>query len=232
MTIYYALFENNLTSDPNDYMAMVQPVGTADLDTIIDRMVQQGSTVTKADILSVLEDFFSAVESILLEGNNVTTPLVNFSTSIKGVFNGQLAGFDASQHRVRAIANPGPRLRNIIAEKAVAEKKEAVKPIPSLLTYTDVNSESHNSMLTPSGLGYISGHRLKFDPADDTQGIFFVANDGTAARVSTIGRNKPAELIFIVPADIPAGDYKLEVRALFNENDIRVGTLASTLTVS
>jgi hypothetical protein len=31
MTINYALHENNLTSDPGDYIALVQPVGTAEL---------------------------------------------------------------------------------------------------------------------------------------------------------------------------------------------------------
>ena len=69
MPIYYALFENNLTSDPDDYMAMVQPIGAADLDAIIERMIQQGSTVTKADTVSVLEDYFTTIENMLLEGD-------------------------------------------------------------------------------------------------------------------------------------------------------------------
>ena len=41
MTINYVLFENNLTSDPNDYMAIVQPTGTADLDDIIERIMDE-----------------------------------------------------------------------------------------------------------------------------------------------------------------------------------------------
>jgi len=42
MPINYALFENNLTSDPTDYMAMVQPTGTAELEDVIERIIQQG----------------------------------------------------------------------------------------------------------------------------------------------------------------------------------------------
>ena len=85
MPINYVLFENNLTSDPNDYVAMVQPTATATLDDAIERIVQSGSTVTRADILSVLEDFVQTVESMMLEGVNVNTPSANYGASIKGL---------------------------------------------------------------------------------------------------------------------------------------------------
>ena len=54
MAINYCLLENNLTSDPNDYAAQVKITSSADLEQIADRMIEQGSTVTKADILAVL----------------------------------------------------------------------------------------------------------------------------------------------------------------------------------
>ncbi len=46
MPIHYVLFENNLTSDPGDYTALVQPTGTADLEAVIGRMIQRGSTAS------------------------------------------------------------------------------------------------------------------------------------------------------------------------------------------
>ena len=75
MPIHYALHENNLTSDPNDYTAYVQPVDTVEMDDVIERMIQRGLTVVKADILSVLEDYYAAIESMVLEGMNVNTPM-------------------------------------------------------------------------------------------------------------------------------------------------------------
>jgi len=39
MSISYALFENHLTSDPNDYSARVQSSGSVDLNAIADRMI-------------------------------------------------------------------------------------------------------------------------------------------------------------------------------------------------
>ena len=42
----------------------------------------------------------------------------------------------------------------------------------------------------------------------------------------------PADLMFMVPDGLTAGEYTLEVRAAFASNDIRSGTLAVALTVS
>jgi len=49
MPIRYALYENNLTTDPHDYAAVVQISGAADLEAVAQRMIERGSTVTKAD---------------------------------------------------------------------------------------------------------------------------------------------------------------------------------------
>ncbi|MCB8978705.1 MAG: DUF4469 domain-containing protein [Ardenticatenaceae bacterium] len=232
MPIQYALFENNLTSDPDDYMALVQPIGTADLDVIIERMIRQGSTVTKADTLSVLEDYFTAVESMVLEGMNVTTPLVNFGASIRGVFNGQIDSFNAARHQIVPTATPGKRLRGVMAQKGQPVKQEALKPAPNPLSYLDISTNTRNGTVTPGGMGQVVGHRLKFDAADENQGIFFIAGDGAATRVAVIGRNMPADLMFMVPTGLAAGDYTLEVRAGFATNDVRTGGLPATLTVS
>jgi hypothetical protein len=232
MPIRYVLFENNLTSDPNDFMAMAQSTGAADLDAVIARMIQQGSTVTKADIVSVLEDFFTAVENMVLEGVNVNTPGANFSASIKGVFNGAGDSYDASRHQVVATVTPGKRFRAAIKARAQTVKGEAAKPAPHPIEFTDLNTGERNSVATPSGMGRIIGSRLKVDAADTAQGVYFVAADGTATKVQVIGQNKPAELLFLIPT-LPAGDYTLEVRAtVYGSTDVRTGALPSALTVA
>ena len=71
MPIHYALFENNVTSDPDDYAAVVQVIDNADLETLIRRMIERGSTTTRADILAVMEDAIGACESLLLDGMRV-----------------------------------------------------------------------------------------------------------------------------------------------------------------
>jgi hypothetical protein len=88
-------------------------------------------------------------------------------------------------------------------------------------------------VLTPGGMGQVVDHRLKFDPTDANQGVFFVAEGGGATKVDVVGRNKPGELMFMVPAGLASGDYTLEVRAtIHGSEDVRTGALDATLTVS
>jgi len=87
-------------------------------------------------------------------------------------------------------------------------------------------------VLTPGGMAQVTGHRLKFDPADAAQGVYFVAEGGGETKVDVVGRNKPAHLMFIVPQGLAPGDYTLEVRATVYSEDVRTGALDAVLTVS
>lgn len=231
MAINYALHENHLTTDPNDYNARVISGQTADMKALIDRMVDRGSTVVRADILSVLEDFNAAVESLVLEGRNVTTPLCNFAATVKGVFNGITDTYDSSRHQVLPTVSPGQRLRNAVAQRATVAKIEALRATPAPQDYVDVATGERNSVLSTGGMGQLLGHRLKFDAAQPEQGVFFRAADGTETRVEMVGRNKPGDLMFMTPV-LAAGEYVLIVRAVFGETDLREGELPHLLTVS
>lgn len=227
----YALFENKLTSDPNDYLAQTQTVGTVTEEELISEMVSRGSTLTRAEAMSFLEEFFLALKKSLIAGYNVNTGLFNIMPSILGVFNGIDDTFDPARHSVRINITPGIKLRAIEKEfKPV--KNEAVKPVPSLISFKDVASGLVNQLVTPGGVGQLAGHRLNFDESDPTQGIFFVASNGTATRVATMVRHKPAELIFMIPALSP-GNYYVEVKAASrNSKDIRIGRLMHDLLVN
>jgi hypothetical protein len=112
-------------------------------------------------------------------------------------------------------------------------KDEAQVSEPNSTEYLDFASGTKNSTLTPGGPGQLTGHRLKFDTSDPQQGIFFVAGDSSETQVSVVMRNKPAELMFIVPESLAAGDYALEVRASMSDGgEVRSGALRHTLTVT
>lgn len=123
--------------------------------------------------------------------------------------------------------------KRAIRENGGVQKLEAVTRSPNLLEYLDTNSGQTNTTLTPGGMGHVVGHRLKFDPADPSQGIFLsqVGNGDDPVRVDIVGKNNPSELMFLVPATLTAGEYTLSVRALFGLTDVRTGTLKELLTV-
>jgi len=231
MAINYALFENHLTSDPDDYAAQVRITGSADLEALAQRMIDQGSTVTKPDILAVLEDTIKATESCLLDGYRVQLGgLCELFPRIKGVFNGITDTFDPSRHRVDVGANPGARVRRTVRVGATVTKAETIKPAPALLEYVDLGSGETNGKITSGNIGTINGHRLKFNPDQDDEGIYFV-NIDTAAEVklTAIQKNKPGQLVFLTPS-VPGGQYYLEVRTRFREPaELRTGRLDEIL---
>ena len=230
MPIHYSLFENYLTADPNDYIARVSPTRIAELEDVINRMIERGSTVTRADIVSVLEDFEKALQSLLSEGANVNLPFANYSAGIKGVFNGQTDTFDSSRHKMQINVQPGKSIKAYFATNAVCEKDETLLPQPNPIDFVDLSSGERNSIITPSSMGQVIGSKLKFNPDVAEEGIFFIATDNSETKVTIVGKNKPGELMFLVPA-LTSGEYHLAVRSGFGE-EIREGRLKSTLSVA
>lgn len=230
MALKYALFENHLTDDPSDYMAVVQLQASKSQEDVIDLMIGRGSTVTKAEALSVLEEYAAAIEQLLREGQALNTPLFNLSPTIKGVFTSEDESYNAATHTVKINVTPGKRLKQVANEIEV-QRVAGGSPQPDLLYVDDLGSGTRNEQLTPGNIARLKGSRLKFDPTDPLQGIFLVSEANAETRISTVSRNKPAQLDFLVPAVAP-GLYKLVVRTLLkNTKTIRSGTLQVELNI-
>ena len=83
----------------------------------------------------------------------------------------------------------------------------------------DVVSGKTNDILTKGGVVQLTGSRLKFKADDEAQGIFFVPETGEAVRATVIAENKPARLMAIIPTDLAANTYYIEVRTKILEGN-------------
>ncbi len=73
---------------------------------------------------------------------------------------------------------------------------------------------------------------MKYDEGQADEGVFFVATAGGATKVATVQKNKPSQVVFLVPAGLVAGAYNLEVRArIGGGTELRIGRLDHGLTV-
>jgi hypothetical protein len=77
----------------------------------------------------------------------------------------------------------------------------------------DIVSGVVNESLTAGGILQVAGSRLKFDNTDEAQGVFLVPETGNAVRCNIVAENKPARIMAMIPADITAGTYYLEIRS-------------------
>jgi len=232
----YSLRENLLTPAPDDYMAQAADVRSYTLDEIIDAMMDKGTTLTRADVAATLQVYGEVVSTIIKDGSAVNTPLFNTALSISGVFNGAADNFDKKRHTVNLNLSAGSLLREAAA-KVKCEKTEGASTDPYITEVKDVVSGKTNDVLTKGGVVQLVGARLKFDAKDATQGIFFVPETGAPVRADVIAENKPARLMAIIPADLKAGTYYIEVRTKILEGNksgktLKVGRFNKSLTVA
>lgn len=232
MAIKYYLQPNPITPDPNDQSARVSSNKVHDLESITSIMLKRGSTVTKADVMAVLDIFFDVVTDEVADGNNVNLPLVNIRPSVTGTFNSVSDSFDPSRHTKGASISQGLALISKI-RVAKVEKINQPTPTPALIEFTDVTTGITNSMLTPGSIGRIMGEELKFNPVNADEGIYFIDADNVPTKVATIDNRTEGKLTFIIPATLTAGSYKLEVRKAYGTTNVvvRTGSLSDLLQV-
>ena len=231
----YCLRENLLTPAPDDYMAQAADVRSYTLDEIIDLMMEKGTTLTRADVAATLQVYGEVVSAIIKDGSAVNTPLMNTSMSISGVFDGANDSFDKKRHTVNLNITAGILLRDVLP-KIKCEKTEGASTDPYITEVTDIVTGTVNTTLTKGGVVQLVGSRLKFDAKDAAQGIFFVPETGEAVRAAVIAENKPARLMAIIPADLAAGTYYIEVRSKHSGGGkplkaVKAGRFAKPLTV-
>lgn len=233
MSIKYYLQPNPITPDPNDQSARVISNQVHDVDSITREMLRRGSTITEADVRAVLKVFFEVVTDEVAEGNNVNLPLVNIKPGISGVFSDATDSFDASRHIKKATVSSGILLTQKL-NFANVEKVTQPQAAPALIQFTNVNTQTVNSILTPGGIGQIIGEELKYNPANVTEGIYFIASDGTATKVEIIASRTEGKLVFSIPSTLVAGNYTLEVRKGYGSTNIvvRSGSLQEALQVN
>ena len=232
----YSLRENLLTPAPDDYMAQAADVRSYTLDEIIDLMMEKGTTLTRADVAATLQVYGEVCSSLIKDGAALNTPLMNTSMSISGVFDGANDTFDKKRHTVNLNITAGTLLRDAVT-KVKCEKTEGVSTDPYITEVTDIVTGTANTTLTKGGVVQLVGARLKFDAKDTAQGIFFVPETGAPVRAAVIAENKPARLMAIIPADLAAGTYYIEVRTKILEGNksgktLKTGRFNKALTVA
>ena len=226
MSIKYYIRRNNLKKDTREYRATVVHRNAVDMDQVIDRIINQGTTVNVPDILGVFANFEMAIHHFLEEGCSVRTPFANFSSSIKGIFTEITDNFNPEKHKIVAVVNPGKNLRKFYKKGHKTQKVRHDSHVPNPRTFTDVISGEENKVITPNGMGKIRGSYLKYDHEDPAHGIFFKSTNKKEFRVTIIGQNKPSTLFFMIPEDLPKGQYRIHQR-----NERGSGILYKDLTV-
>lgn len=233
MSLKYTLLENLLTARNDDYVAQTQNVKSHNLESIIDRMVKKGNTLTRVDILAAVNSFIEEIEDICRDGEAINTDLFNTNYSIQGVFEGATDSFDAKRHSLKLNLNAGKRLREALTQVSLV-KSQSNEVSPHIFEVRDSVSKSVNDIITSRGVLEISGNRLKVEGDDTVNGVVLVGQDGKPNKILTYVENKPGRLIVMLPK-LSAGEYTLQVITQHSGGTLlkspRTGTFGKVLTV-
>jgi hypothetical protein len=209
---------NNLGTSDSPYYALASWSEIIESDEFIARMASGRTTLSKTDIIAVFQLAREELGRLLAEGCYVKTPLGSAIPRASGKFGSPDDPFQpgrrGSGHELRFDF----RLDPVISREALAAircVRDADKDLrsPRILSINSIQSgrddEAHSGDLLR-----IAGRRMKFDPADEGQGLFFCGASGEEARSALYAQVRPSTIIAEVPADLCEGEYSLVIRTV------------------
>ena len=223
----YSLRENLLTPAPDDYMAQI-----ADVCSVFENMraITASSRKNKCSAYTQYACALFLLNSLFLPRlfSKRVTALCKYMRQI------QSANKKHPQVYLMYIEDCFLCSNAVVAHRFTQE--EGASTDPYITEVTDIVTGTANTTLTKGGVVQLVGSRLKFDAKDTAQGIFFVPETGAPVRAAVIAENKPARLMAIIPADLAAGTYYIEVRSKHSGGGkplkaVKVGRFAKPLTV-
>jgi hypothetical protein len=224
-TIKAHLYDNALTENPNDFVAKVASEKSLTVADICQTAVKRGGAdISAAAMEHGVNLWLKEMAYRLCDGFAVHTGWFNVSANIKGTFNSPTEHFSPEKHAVLFEFHQGALLRKELGNVSVDILGVADASL-SIAQAVDVKTGSVNDVITPNRNLRITGHKLKIMGESDENGVYFI-NSETEARIKVgkhdIVNNNPSELLVIIPEELTAGTYKLEVKTQFASHSKQV----------
>lgn len=207
-----------LTERKDDRFGRVVTSKSLNEDDLIKLVLARRTDLSATTIKASIELVKEVAINELANGASVKFGLGYFNLTVNGVFIGDNASWDSSQHSLTVNATPTAEVREAVKATSVNVRGMAASGL-FVNSVTDVTTGTVNSRLTPGGGVNLSGSRIKIDGSDPGVGIHLI-NQQTSAVIAipptSLLVNEPSKLTFVVPATLPDGDYKLSITTQFS----------------
>jgi predicted histone-like DNA-binding protein len=120
---------------------------------------------------------------------------------------------------VHIVFTPDAQMLKSLGEMHLEDSGERGGETLAIDWLTDTVSGEANSRLTPGGGVKITGQKMKIVGSDPSVGIYLIektTNTATAIPATSILVNKAGEIVFVLPATLPTGNYKLSITTQFS----------------
>jgi hypothetical protein len=220
--IFVELYELLLTARKDDRSGRAVSTGSLKIDDLIAIAVTRRSDINAVTMKAVYEILREIALEEVCNAKHVEFGLTYNSLGIEGVFIGDHPVWDKEKNRLvftsTAAADVRQALKNIEVE--ILGMASSGIFINSL---TDAVSGEVNTHLTPGGGVKLAGSKIKI--AGDAEGVGIHLTEINTEAVTDIPAasildNEPSKITFIVPANLPAGDYKLSITTQFSHSAV------------
>jgi hypothetical protein len=187
------------------------------LDELVKVVVSRRTDLNPATLKASYMLLRGAAVEMTLHGASTEFGLGNNHPVVNGVFIGDHPKRDPEKNSISLSTTPSADVREALKKVKVTVLGMA-RSGTYINTLTDVTSGEVNTRITPGGGVNLSGTKIRI--AGDLPGLGLkLINQDTEAETeipqTSILLNDPSKLTFIVPADLPAGNYRLSLATQF-----------------
>lgn len=226
------LFDNPLTERPDDRYGRVINIASINEDTLIDRAIEGGFNGNAASMKATYQAVKQEALKAIVRGEIVSFGLGHAVLDVEGAFIGDAPYWNPDVNKLVSSIVPSKELREILKKTPV--KVIGLAPDQAVIaSLTDVVSGKVNEKLTPGGMANIKGSRIKIEGDKPTVGLFLNNQDtqeDIQVPATAIGLNDPSKIMFVIPPDLAAGNYRLSVVTQFGGNSKRLLNEPRTIT--
>jgi hypothetical protein len=216
------LYDLAITERTDDRCGKIVSAGSITEDDLIQLAVSRRTDLNAATLRAALEILKDVAVESIANGNSVNFGLGYFLLDVKGVFVGDHARWDSKQHALTVHVSPAARLRNAVKEASVNVLGMASTGVV-INSVTDVFTGEVNQRLTPGGGVNLAGSKIKIAGDDPSVGLFLILQDTQDVipiPMNSVLVNDPSKISFILPNDLPGGDYKLMLTTQFSNSSV------------
>jgi hypothetical protein len=196
-----------------DRSGRVLPTGSRKIDDLIDLAVKRHTDLNPATLKASYEILKALAMEEVCNARLVEFGLSCYRLGVNGVFAGDHARWDSDRHSLDLQATATAEMRRAL--KAIPVEVRGMAATGTFInTLTDLVSGEVNTHITPGGVVNLAGVKMKIAGTAKGVGLHLTSlatGKATQLPPTSIALNNPAKITFLVPPDLPAGDYKLSI---------------------
>jgi hypothetical protein len=211
--VYVELYDAPLTPRKDDRTGRVLSTGSATIDDLVNDARSRGTDISSEILLASYNLLKTCALDRIRRSQRVAFGLGIFYTEPVGGFIGDGAKWDSSKNQLVAHVLPSKELREALKslEVEVLGMAQVANVINSV---TDVFTGQENVCLTRGGMVHVTGNKIKIAGTNTDTGLKLrQLSDETVWVIpeTSIGINDPSRVSFVVPTDLPDGEYQLSI---------------------